>query len=104
MIPLKDTIKGLRMKFIDYLQNITDSEEEFIEIVKEMNSWYEKNENRTVHMPHNLHRFNFTREEYKRAFAISEKALQNRKTDSGDKQILSRHGESESSCDIVLFW
>ncbi len=94
------------MKFLDYLQNITDSEEEFIAIVKEMNSWCEneKNENRTVHMPHNLHRFGFTREEYKRAFAVSEKALQSRKTDREYKQTLSRHGESESSCDIVLFW
>jgi len=65
------------MKFLDYLQNIAGSEEEFLEIIKEMNEWVknEKDEGRFIHVPHNLKRFNFSRDEYKKALNIAEKAI-----------------------------
>jgi len=72
------------MKLLHFIRAISDSEEEFLEIIKELNSWGENNEEETeqrfVCMPHNLSRFNFSRNEHQQALKIAEKAIQNRQT------------------------
>jgi len=96
------------MKLLHFIRAISDSEEEFLAIIQEMNSWVqnneEENEQRFIYMPHNLSRFNFSREEYRKAIDISIKAFENTEAHRDNKQNIASNRENQNTSPSTLFF
>jgi len=96
------------MKLLHFIREISDNEEEFLAIIKEMNSWVQNNEEenkqRFVRLPHNFSRFNFSRDEYRKALDIATNAIQNTETHRENRQINSLHRENKSISTPSLFF
>ena len=100
------------INILNFIREITDSDEEFLAVIEEMNKWMgislgrenEEIEKRIFYIPNNIRRFNFTRDEYREAFNIATKSVSRRKTDTHHRKNISKHRENKSPSYSSLLW
>ncbi|MGL4562811.1 MAG: hypothetical protein ACRCVW_03040 [Brevinema sp.] len=65
----------METNMLQFIRNISDSDEEFLAIIEEINRWIaneeEQNRSHTIYLPANLGRINFSRDEYRKAIRTS---------------------------------
>ena len=100
------------INILNFIREITDSDEEFLAVIEEMNRWTrkyteesenEESEQRFIHVPYIPRGLDFTRDECEQALNTATKAIQDRKINRDHRQYNSPNRASQSSGNNVLF-
>ena len=92
------------INILNFIRKITDSDEEFLAVIEEMNRWVEdEDQSRPIYVPNNIGWLNFTRDECEQALNTATKAIQDRKINRDHRQYNSPNRASQSSGNNVLF-
>ncbi len=93
------------MNLLQFIRYIADSDEEFLAIIKEMNSWCEdEKSSRSIYTINNTGRFNFTKDEYKKAIDTASQAFRSGKADKHHREHHPKNRASEDAGDTIVFW
>lgn len=95
------------MKLLQFIREITDSDEEFLAVIKEMNIWIKgegnAENNKSLYVPNYNGRLNFTRKEHRDALERATKTLRQQKTYRDYKSIFASNRTRENLSDSSLF-
>ena len=100
------------INIINFIREITDSHEEFLAVIEEMNKWMgislgrenEETEKRIFYISNYIRWLHFTRVEYREAYNIATKAVSHIKTDTHHRKNISKHRENKIPQYSSLIW
>ena len=100
------------INILNFIREITDSDEEFLAVIEEMNRWTikhteesenEESEQRFIHVPYIPRGLDFTRDEHREALDIASKTIQNTQSNKYYRSNIAQHRACKSASPATCF-